>query len=242
MSKPNVGVLVYGDIGRSPRMQNHALQLARDFHVYLIGYRENEPTTEITSNPDIELVDISSDFIKKLKAVKLFYLYALLRIIIQTLQLLWLLIFRLKGLKFVLVQNPPSIPVLSTVWMAARIRNFKMIVDFHNYGYTILKMGVKNKVVVGLAEKYEKFFGKRCDHAFCVSDNMRQNLEREWAIRAIPLYDRPSGRAVKFDRDQMLRKVGVERKPNDLVLVSSTSWTKDEDFGILLKALERYES
>lgn len=37
--KPNVGVLVYGDIGRSPRMQNHAVELSKQFHVYLIGYK-----------------------------------------------------------------------------------------------------------------------------------------------------------------------------------------------------------
>lgn len=154
MVKPNAGVLVYGDIGRSPRMQNHALQLANDFHVYLIGYRENDPPSEILQHPDIELVDISSTFLKKLKAIKLFYLYALLRIIFQTLQLLILLVFKLQSLKFVLVQNPPSIPVLSTVWLAARLRKFKMIVDFHNYGYTILKMGVKNKALLFIAEKY----------------------------------------------------------------------------------------
>jgi len=51
-------------------------------------------------------------------------------------------------------QNPPSIPTLSTVWVAARLRRFKMIVDFHNYGYTILKMGIKNRIVLALAEKY----------------------------------------------------------------------------------------
>ena len=209
MVKPNVGVLVYGDIGRSPRMQNHALQLARDFHVYLIGYRENEPPSEIVEHPDIELVDISSDFLKRLKAIKLFYVYALLRIILQTLQLLLLLVFRLKELKFVLVQNPPSIPVLSTVWMAARLRRFKMIVDFHNYGYTILKMGVKNKFIVAVAQKYEQFFGRRCDHSFCVSDNMRENLSREWGIEAIPLYDRPSGKSISFNTQAMLGKVGV---------------------------------
>ena len=35
-------------------------------------------------------------------------------------------------------KNPPSIPVLSSLFIICRLRNIKMIVDFHNYGYTIL--------------------------------------------------------------------------------------------------------
>ena len=36
-------VMVYGDLGRSPRMLNHAqmITLKSDYHVYLIGYLEN---------------------------------------------------------------------------------------------------------------------------------------------------------------------------------------------------------
>lgn len=196
----------------------------------------------MSSNPDIEIVDISSPFINKLKAIKIFYLYALLRIIIQTLQLFTLLVFTLKNLKFVLVQNPPSIPVLSTVWLASLIRKFKFVVDFHNYGYTILKMGVKNKLIGLLAEKYEKFFGRRCQYSFCVSDNMRQNLHKEWAVNAVPLYDRPTNKSLgSFSARAMLEKVGVNKGEKDIVIVSSTSWTKDEDFSILLNALEEYE-
>jgi beta-1,4-mannosyltransferase len=209
MVKPNVGVLVYGDIGRSPRMQNHALQLARNFQVYLIGYKENAPFTEVTDHPDIEIVDISNDFLKKLKTIRIFYLYALLRVIIQTLQLLFLLLFRLKSMEFILVQNPPSIPVLSTVWIASIIRRFKMIVDFHNYGYTILKMNVKNRFIIAVAEKYEKMFSRKSAYSFCVSDNMRQNLQKEWGITAIPLYDRPSNKHLKVNAEAMLKKVGV---------------------------------
>lgn len=39
-SKKPAAVLVFGDIGRSPRMQNHALQITKntDYSVYLIGF------------------------------------------------------------------------------------------------------------------------------------------------------------------------------------------------------------
>lgn len=34
----SVGVFVYGDIGRSPRMQNHATELSKSYEVYFMGY------------------------------------------------------------------------------------------------------------------------------------------------------------------------------------------------------------
>ncbi len=38
--KKTAAIIVFGDIGRSPRMQNHALEFSKntDYHVYLIGY------------------------------------------------------------------------------------------------------------------------------------------------------------------------------------------------------------
>ena len=38
--KKFASVLVYGDIGRSPRMQNHVIQLLKntEYYIYLIGY------------------------------------------------------------------------------------------------------------------------------------------------------------------------------------------------------------
>lgn len=42
-------VLVLGDIGRSPRMQNHALEIVKntDYNVYLIGYNGEKFDGEI---------------------------------------------------------------------------------------------------------------------------------------------------------------------------------------------------
>ena len=43
MTRHNVAVLVFGDIGRSPRMQNHALQLSDYYNVFLVGDVETPP-------------------------------------------------------------------------------------------------------------------------------------------------------------------------------------------------------
>ncbi|CAE8650342.1 unnamed protein product, partial [Polarella glacialis] len=52
----NVTVLVLGDIGRSPRMQYHALSLARHgCSVSLVGYPGAQPMNDIMSNPRIRL-------------------------------------------------------------------------------------------------------------------------------------------------------------------------------------------
>lgn len=72
-----------------------------------------------------------------------------------------------------LVQNPPSIPNLFAIWLTSLFAFYKVYIDFHNYGYTILALRIKNKIVCKLAEKYEKFFGKKHFRSFCVSDAMQ---------------------------------------------------------------------
>lgn len=80
-----------------------------------------------------------------------FYLYALVRIILQILQILYLFSFKHKNFEFVLIQNPPSIPNLFAIWLASFIGKYKIYIDFHNYGYTILNMSVKNRWIIKFA-------------------------------------------------------------------------------------------
>lgn len=89
------------------------------------------------------------------------------------------------------MQNPPSIPNLFAIWLASLFSRFKIYIDFHNYGFTILQLNIKNKIVVRLAALYERIFARRANKFFCVSDQMKADLKSKWGIDAITLYDRP---------------------------------------------------
>lgn len=89
------------------------------------------------------------------------------------------------------MQNPPSIPNLFAIWLASLFSRFKIYIDFHNYGYTILNLNIKNRFVVKMAALYERVFARRAHQFFCVSDQMKADLKAKWGIDATTLYDRP---------------------------------------------------
>lgn len=101
--------------------------------------------------------------------------------------------------------------------------------------------------------RYEKFFAKQADCHFCVSHAMRNDLFKKWGIRfiffrkhtftflrAICLYDKANLDLFKplaaEEKQNFFKKMNFfnqsenfftsQQKP--IVLISSTSWTKDE--------------
>lgn len=55
---------------------------------------------------------------------------------------------------FYLAQNPPTIPTLAVAWIAGRLYGSKFIIDWHNYGFTILGLSLgKSHALVKLAER-----------------------------------------------------------------------------------------
>lgn len=58
--KKSVCVVVVGDIGRSPRMQYHALSLAKEgFDVDIVGYAGSEPLPELREHRNVHFIFMS---------------------------------------------------------------------------------------------------------------------------------------------------------------------------------------
>ena len=258
----NVAVLVVGDLNRSPRMLNHCISLTDSFpqinEVSLIGYNGGDIRSDISTNKKIKQYYIRqgiNKFLRKLPKF-LFIFVALIKIITQIFSLTWIL-FRIPKFRFLILQNPPGIPSMLICWIICKIRGSKFIIDWHNYGYTILKVNNRPKFLVNLACRYEKYFGKKSDVNFCVSQAEKRDLKKEFGIDAVCLPDRPVKGLFKFLNESEANEL-YKKYPNELsslidchlpekkdnkpiVMISSTSWTPDEDFSILLDSFIKTE-
>jgi beta-1,4-mannosyltransferase len=217
----NVAVVVMGDIARSPRMLNHARELAANgFAPVLIGYggREFEPPAGVR----VTALDGGRSAPRERSAL-LFAITAGLRMSRVFFALLGTL--RREKPQAILVQNPPSFPTLLAATLAGKWLRAKVIVDWHNYGYSLLALRPGEvHWLVRLARRYEFGAGRGADAHLCVSAAMRTDLARH-GIRADVLYDRPLA----------LRGHNTDRAR--LVAVCPAGWTADEDMELLLAAL-----
>lgn len=126
-------VLVLGDVGRSPRMQYHALSLAQmsDVHVTLVGFAGERCCPPVETSSNITQLRLRPP---EKKPVWLpFVLFGPFKVVLWIMQLLWALFWGVPRPTWVLVQNPPSIPTLLVAWIVCRLRGASLIVDWHNF-------------------------------------------------------------------------------------------------------------
>ncbi|XP_072871264.1 chitobiosyldiphosphodolichol beta-mannosyltransferase isoform X2 [Chlorocebus sabaeus] len=270
----HVVAVVLGDVGRSPRMQYHALSLAmHGFSVTLLGFCNSKPHDELLQNNRIQIVGLTE--LQSLAVGPRVFQYGV-KVVFQAMYLLWKLMWREPG-DYIFLQNPPGLPSIAVCWFVGCLCGSKLVIDWHNYGYSI--MGLvhgPNHPLVLLAKWYERFFGRLSHLNLCVTNAMREDLAENWRIRAVTVYDKPASFFKETPLDlqhRLFMKLGgmhspfrARSEPEDpatersafterdagsglvtrlrerpALLVSSTSWTEDEDFSILLAALEKFE-
>lgn len=251
----SVSVVVLGDIGRSPRMQYHATSIAaHGGRVNLVGYVDSEILPEIRANRFIDVVPLKP-IPEQLRtsSTATFIFIAPLKVLFQIWSLYHALGYRSKATKWMLVQNPPSIPTLLVAQFVCLVRNTRLVIDWHNFGYTILAMRLgETHPLVKLSEWYERFVAGWAEGHFAVTNAMSRVLKQKYGIEALPLHDRPANQFQPLSSKQrldFLQRCPETAKYADRIMkkhmrlvVSSTSWTADEDFSILLDALVAYNA
>lgn len=219
----------------------------------LTGLTESSLHPDLLHNPNIRIHELPPS--SKRPSFVPFILFAPWKVLIQLYHLAWFLCYRLDPAKWLLVQNPPSIPTLLIAGIVCRLRNTRLIIDWHNYGWTILA-GTRGAghPLVHLSKVYECVFGKLGDVNLTVTNAMGNQLrEPPYGITSpmLTVHDRPANIFQpildKAARAETLTRIFPDStlvpsvlKGNTRLIVSSTSWTPDEDFSILLDALVQY--
>lgn len=247
-------------------MSYHALSLLQhDYKVNIIGYLENEPISEIASNPNVNFEALMPPPSLAIPNI-LMYLWKTVWVSFT----LWWALFRcliLQKSNILICQNPPAVPALIVCYFMCMFGRTRLIVDYHNYTFSILQLtNQPDNILVKIAKIIETTVGRLSYANFCVTKAMKEDLEKTYKVKATVLYDRPPSHfktiSLKEKHDLIMKLAATypelkiddkttpftEMNENGVVvnktsnraalLVSSTSWTPDEDFSILLAALE----
>ncbi|HEX2447775.1 MAG TPA: glycosyltransferase [Methyloceanibacter sp.] len=249
LSGKKVLILVQGELAQSPRMLNHARALCEaGAEVTLAGFAELPLPEDIARAPGLSIRRITRAGGERLDTVpRLFYLpVAATRAAHASLQLAWLLSAKTGRFDVVIVQNPPALPALPLVLLAAGARGARLIVDWHGRTAAMLSLRLgRRHPVVYVVSWLEGWLARRGSHHLAVSDAMREDLRARFGIDAAVLRDRPRAKPATLNAEQRLaivRRVLNARRvisaPEDaFVLVSPTSFSADEDMDMLLDAL-----
>ena len=253
LKRQRILVLVQGELAQSARMLNHARELAAaGAEVHLVGFAAIALPLEFAQSRSFSVHAISRVGAARWPRLPrpLFISAATLRSLWLTLRIGWILLWSVPRPHSILVQNPPALPAALLAVVAARVRRARLIVDWHNLTASMLALRIgPDHLLVRVLERFEHWLARQAEASFCVSEALRERVQPSAGNRAcLVLHDRPRRRPTPVsdaERANILRRVsealgvdlGLDDNPAPVVLVSSTSWSQDEDMTMLLDAL-----
>ncbi|KAF1325500.1 Chitobiosyldiphosphodolichol beta-mannosyltransferase, partial [Globisporangium splendens] len=230
-------VMVLGDVGRSPRMQYHALSLAQleNVRVSLVGYAGERCIPELYAQPNVHFLT----FTPRMQRIsrKFFMLLAPIKVVVQ-------------GSKFVIDWHNLGYSILALslgskhplVKLATWIeRVFGRKADANLCVTKVMQEWLEDTWQIQATVLHDKpplFFKPtpveaQHDLFLRVGDQIRHcNDVRYLRTVLVTGYTLTGGSGKKKKTDDI-----VHREERPAMIISSTSWTADEDFGILLHAL-----
>lgn len=244
-------VVALGDLGHCARMQYHAHALAaQGAEVDLVGFEGTPLPKSITGDSRIRVHRLNPATLRLRGGFRgSTYVVAGLVDATQLSARLWRMLRRLPRPDLVLVQNPPAFPTLFVSWMSLKRRGVKFVIDWHNLGFTLLRLRLgRRHPAVRLARWSERRDARRVDANLCVSRGLAAFLESRFGVQhARVLYDRPASSFAPIERGERERfrqalftRLGVHGGAVGFI-VCPTSWTEDEDFGLIIDAVPRLE-
>ena len=187
-------VVALGDLGRSARMRYHAQALAaHGVDVDLVGFEGTPLGRAITGDARITVHRLSASMLRH-GAPSLSYAPVALVDAARISFRLWTTLRRLPRPDLVLVQNPPAFPTLVVTRWALKRKGVRIVIDWHNIGYTLLALRVGQwHPAVRLARWLERHDARQADASLCVSRGLAEFLKSRFGLsNTHVLYDRPA--------------------------------------------------
>lgn len=246
LTRKSVSILVLGDLGHLPRMCYHAMSFSRlGYAVNLCGYIESAPPPGVIDDINIDVFPV-----KVIHNTRNWpYLVFAVTKALRQVSALFMLLLDLRGSEYYMIQNPPSFPLLAVLALFIKLCSPKarIVIDWHNLHSLIINLRYKNTrhPLVRAFAAYERYFSKFAWLNVAVTDKMRDFLVHDFGLpkaSVVTLHDRPGPLfepLSEAEKTNLLQKhplfEGIDSSYK--ILVTATSFTPDEDFGILVSAL-----
>lgn len=152
---------------------------------------------------------------------------------------------RLPRPDVIVAQTPPAIPTIVVAWLLARLRGSRLVLDWHNLGWTILAARRHaNQPLVHVARRLERMTAGLADAHLAVSDALAAHLRDSWRLAPVHVFrDRPDesfahGIPHASMRARILSRAGLPTDARPAIALSPTSWTTDETLDMVLETAD----